>query len=371
MRKILFILGFSLCVVSSPFILFADDTQGPQVENSLSAPAKEQPLKLVTAIEIKGNKAISTNTIISKMKTHVGSPYQENVVSDDLKRLYLLNFFSDIKIDAESYKEGVKVIITVTERPIITQITFSGIMRITMKDEKLKEQLKSREGQYLDYPTLAEDVRILKKMYEKMGYNAAGIDYKLDLDPETNKVKVNFNVVEGKRVRIKEIIVEGNKAFTRARILKLLKTKQAWFFNAGVLKEDVLKEDAARIKAFYNKNGFIDVAVDYEVKPDASKPYLLYIYIRIKEGNKYLVGNVVVQGNKDISEKEILKRLKDCVPGKVFSEEAMKADAASIQGLYFDKGYISAQVQDTTSLNTATSRVDILYNITENQVTYV
>jgi outer membrane protein insertion porin family len=107
------------------------------------------------------------------------------------------------------------------------------------------------------------------------------------------------------------------------------------------------------------------------VKPDASKPYLLYIYIRIKEGKQYLVGNVVVQGDKDIPEKEILKRIKDCVPGKVFSDDGMKADVAGIQGLYFDKGYISAQVQNTTALNTATGRVDILYNIIENQITYV
>ncbi|MFA5176696.1 MAG: POTRA domain-containing protein, partial [Candidatus Omnitrophota bacterium] len=230
MRKILFTLGLFLFVLISPFILFADDTQKPQAASSSSAAAKEQPQKLVTAVEVKGNKAISTNTIISKMKTRVGSPYQENVISDDLKRLYLLNFFSDIKIDSESYKDGLKVIITVTERPIIEKITFSGIVRITMKDEKLKEQLKSREGQYLDYPTLSEDVRILKKMYEKMGYNAAIIDYKLDTSPETNKVKIDFNVSEGKRVRIKDIIIEGNKAFTQARILKLLKTKRAWFF---------------------------------------------------------------------------------------------------------------------------------------------
>ena len=371
MRKILFTLGLFLFVLISPFVLFADDTQKPQAASSSSAAAKEQPQKLVTAVEVKGNKAISTNTIISKMKTRVGSPYQENVISDDLKRLYLLNFFSDIKIDSESYKDGLKVIITVTERPIIEKITFSGIVRITMKDEKLKEQLKSREGQYLDYPTLSEDVRILKKMYEKMGYNAAIIDYKLDTSPETNKVKIDFNVSEGKRVRIKDIIIEGNKAFTQARILKLLKTKRAWFFNAGVLKEDVLKEDAGRIKSFYTRNGFIDVTVDYEVKPDVKKPYQLYIYIRVKEGNKYLVGNVVIQGNKDVSEKAILSRLKDCVPGQVFSDEAMKADVAAIQGLYFDKGYISAQIQNTTSLNTTTSRVDILYNITENQITYV
>ena len=37
-------------------------------------------------------------------------------------------------------------------------------------------------------------------------------------------------------------------------------------------------------------------------------------------------------------------RLKECVTGKTFSEEAMRYDVSYIQGLYFDRGYISASV---------------------------
>ena len=328
-------------------------------------------LKNVTAIEVKGNKSISTNVIISKMKTRIGSAYQENIISDDLKRLYLLGFFSDIKIDTQDYKDGLKVIVTVSERPIIEKISFTGINRIIMKDEKLKQQLKSRETQYLDYPSLAEDVRVLKKMYEKMGYSQADITYKVDVDAQTNKAKVDFSVIEGRKVRIKDILIRGNKAFSSGRILRLLKTKRAWFFNAGVLKDEVLKEDIERVKSFYQREGFTDVAVEYEVNPDAKKAYLLYITIKVTEGKKYLVGSVIIQGNKDISEKEILSRLTDCIPGKVFSREAMKRDILGIQGLYFDRGYISAQVQETTVVNTGSGRVDITYGITENQVAYV
>ncbi|MCX5712361.1 MAG: hypothetical protein NTY47_04745, partial [Candidatus Omnitrophica bacterium] len=178
--------------------------QSPQMQESVS----QEPLaKIVTSIEIKGNKNISTNTIFSKLKTRMGSPYQENVVSDDLKRLYLLGFFSDIKIDTEDYKDGIKVIFTVAERPIINKISFSGITRITMKEEKLKEQLKSRETQYLDYPNLAEDVKILKKMYEKMGFGQAQIDPKLDIDKEANRCTIEFKVIEGARFSIRDIIV--------------------------------------------------------------------------------------------------------------------------------------------------------------------
>ena len=338
--------------------VFAQDPPNESQESpSVESP---QESKLVTAIEVNGNKNISTNTIVSKMKTRIGSPYQENVVSDDLKRL-----------DTQSYKDGLKIILTVVERPIIETITFSGMNRITMKDEKLKGMLKSKETQYLDYPSLSEDIRTLEKIYEKMGFSKAQITYKVDISKETNKAKIEFIALEGKKVRIQDIIVEGNKAFSKRRILKLLKTKSAWFFNAGVLKDEVLKEDIERIKSFYTRGGFTDVAVNYEVKPDAKKPYLLYVYIKIQEGKKYLVGNVAIQGNKDISQKDILAVLKECIPGKVFSNEALKIDAANIHGLYFDKGYISAQVQDTTSVDSRTGRVDIAYSISENEVAYV
>lgn len=371
MRKLIPVFLAPLLIFSAISIVLAEEKPQDQAEQTTAGSPASAALKNVTAMEVVGNKSISTNVIISKMKTRIGSAYQENIVSDDLKRLYLLGFFSDIKIDTQDYKGGLKVIISVAERPIIEKITFSGINLITMKDDKLKQQLKSRETQYLDYPSLAEDVRILKKMYEKMGYSQADIAYKVDLNAEKNKANIEFTVVEGRKVRIKDIIIQGNKVFSSARVLKLLKTKRAWFFNAGVLKDEVLTEDIARIKSFYQREGFTDVTVAYEVKPDAKKPYLLFITIKITEGKKYLVGSVIVKGNKEITEKEILSRLVDCIPGKVFSQEAMKKDITSVQGLYFDRGYISAVVQESTIVNAESGRVDITYAITENQVVYV
>ena len=306
------------------------------------------------------------------MKTKIGSPYQETVASDDLKRLYLLGYFSDVKIDAEPYKDGVKVIVRLTERPIIEKITFSGIVHITKKDESLKKELQSKEGQYLDYPTLGDDVRTLKKMYEKIGFNQADIQYNVEVDKEKNKAKVQFLVNESRKVRIKEIKFQGNsKAFSSSRLIKLIKTRNAWLLNAGVLKEDTLKEDVERVKAFYRKSGYADVSVDYEVKPDTNRPYLLYITFTIVEGKKYTVGNITIEGNKDISEKDILKKLQECTTGKVYSEEGVKQDVSNIQSLYFDKGYISCLAQDTTAVNPSSGRVDVHYSIVENQVVYV
>ena len=74
---------------------------------ALWAQASDTDARLVTDIEVRGNRAISNITVLSKMKTRIGSVYSEHVINDDLKRLYLLGYFSDIDIDTEDYKQGV------------------------------------------------------------------------------------------------------------------------------------------------------------------------------------------------------------------------------------------------------------------------
>ncbi len=370
MQRILKLSVICFLISMLPGISFSQNLTDTSEEETLDFP-RSAPQKAVTAIEVKGNKAISTNTIVSKIKTRIGTPYSENVISEDLKRLYLLGFFSDIKIDTEDYKDGLKVIVSVVERPIIEKINFSGIKRLIIKEEKLKESLKSKETQYLDYPNLKEDLNTIKKLYEKKGFNEAGVNYDVAINKETNKAKVTFNVLEGQKIRIKDIFIEGNSSFPDRRILRLIKTRRAWFFNPGVLKEEVLKEDMNRLKVFYEREGFSDAAVEYEVKPDDEKPYLLYVFITIKEGKRYLVGNINIEGSRDISEGDILLKLKEAVPGKPFSQEALKQDIVEIQGLYFDRGYIMVQINDFTSLNPYTGRIDITYNIIENEVVYV
>ncbi len=362
MRKLI-LLPVVLLILMISLAAFAQENAEP--EQAITA------AKSITAIEVKGNKNISSNVIVSKMKARIASPFQENIINDDIKRLYLLGFFEDIKIDTEPYKDGVKVIVKVQERPLIEKITFSGIKVLSIKDEKLKNTLKSKEGQYLDYPSLSEDIRVLEKMYEKKGYGRAQAQHEEEFDKEANKVKVKFIVNEGKKMRIKDIIVQGNKAFSQSRILKIIKTKRAWFFNAGALKEDVLAEDVERVRSFYQKNGYADAAVNSEVKADPYKPYFLFITFKIQEGKKYIVGNVSIQGNKDIKEKEILSKLEAELPGKIFSQEALKLDVANIQGLYFDRGYIACVVQESTYVNPSSDRVDITYNIIENEICYV
>jgi len=369
MRKQLIRFLLSLIIVISFTLPISAQDQSSGVESADFQ--EETSRKVITAIEINGNEFVSTNTIISKMKTKVGAPFMDNIISDDLKRLYLSGYFEDIEIETDDYKGGVKIIITVTERPVIDQVTFSGISRLRKKDEKLKETLQTKEGSYLDYPSLAEDVRKLEKDYEKIGYSDVDISYDVKVNEETGKADVQFNVVEGKKIIIKNILIEGNQAFSDRRILRLMKTKRAWLFNAGALKDDVFGEDLKRIESFYRSRGYTDVQLDHEISHDSQRPYWLYITLTVNEGKKYLVGNIKIEGNREVSEKELLGKISACTTGKVFNQEGIKKDIAGMQSIYFDQGYITAVISEATYLNPDNGRIDIVYKVIENEIIYV
>src|SRR3989338_6021643 len=139
--------------------------------------------KKVTAIEVKGNHFISTRVILSKIKTRAQADYSTNIISDDIKRLNDLGYFSDIKIDTEDFEGGLKVIIIVTEKNLIGKIIFEGYFSRVIREEKLRETIKSKEGQYLDEVQLREDLNTIKDLCVKKGYSQAEISHKTEIDP--------------------------------------------------------------------------------------------------------------------------------------------------------------------------------------------
>ena len=63
------------------------------------AQAPEKDLQPITAVRVKDNKAISTETILSKLKTKTGDSFSQEVLNDDLKRLYATEYFTNVSID--------------------------------------------------------------------------------------------------------------------------------------------------------------------------------------------------------------------------------------------------------------------------------
>ncbi len=326
--------------------------------------------KMVRSVDIKGNKTVSSLTLLAKVKTHAGEALSTVTLNEDLKRLYGLGYFTDVRIEQEETAEGVNVIFVVSEKPVLSTIKIEGNKKIHAND--IKKEMQSVIGDFVDQKRVRDDIDAVRKVYEKKGFSEVKIDHALDIDPATNQAVLRVIIDEGEKVRIRDIKVEGNQNLKAGEILKVMKTKKvSWWgwFHSGFLKEEDLQEDVERVRALYDENGFSDVEVStqLETMPNSTD---IVLRVLIKEGKKYLVGDIALSGNSVLKTDEIVKALK-MSNGKPFSRRGLRLDVSNIQDLYFEKGYLSAQIRSESLYNEGTDKVDLTYTITENDLTYV
>ena len=323
--------------------------------------------KTVKSIDIQGNKSIGVAQVLAKIKTRVGQEYQENVASDDLKRLYNTGHFSDVQIDHEDVDGGYKVVVRLKEKPIVDQITFSKIRYYNKRF--LESKMNTKKDKFLDNKTLKEDVNTIEELYNKKGLSQVKVDVESSIDEVTNKASLHFIIREGYRTKIKRIYVYGNTAYSDKKIIVTIKSRWAWLFNKGYLKDDVLQEDMARIETFYEQNGFIDAKSTYKI--ETLSHGLVNVNITVSEGKRYYVGDVSVSGNSIFTEYDVTSSIKHIKTGNIFSHEKLEDDLNNIRNSYFDRGYISASVEEATSFNTESGKVDIKISVKEGNLAYI
>jgi len=256
--KLHLFIALAACFFLTPGLLLGQGASG------------EPDAPFVKAVEVEGNKAISSETILARIKTRAGQPYYPQSGRDDIKRLYETGYFSDISIDIKEEADGLRVIFRVEERPTIQEVTIKGVRRVSRRG--LKRKLRTKEGQYLNLAYLKEDLAAIKKEYESKGLVDTEVGHTIELDEETNKAVVTIQVTEGARQAIRRVYVDGNLHFSNGRIMGLIKTrpKTWWLLRPGYFKEEQLNEDLERIKAFYLQNGYLDAQVDYPTRTGGS-----------------------------------------------------------------------------------------------------
>lgn len=327
--------------------------------------SQEVSPKKVKLIRVKENRAVSTAVILSKIKTKVGDTFSHDVLNDDLKRLYGLGFFTDISIDVSDYEDGVEVTFIVEEKPLISKIEFQGNKSI--KDAHLKNEMSSKEGQMLDPSLLSQDMVAIGRFYQKKGFHLAKVDYTTKIDEKANTATVTVAIDERKVVKIKHIFFEGNESYPDRKVLGLITTRPDTLFTSGYFNEDIFQEDIEKIRAFYQREGYLDVAVDSELEYyDAN----MDITVIIEEGKKYLVGDIFIKENKVFTEGEIKDALK-LTKNRPFSQEGMLLDVVHIQEIYYNRGYIMCRVYPEPVVNKDTGRIDITYSMDEDGLIYV
>ena len=325
----------------------------------------------IIRIDIKGNRRIETDLIRINISAKVGDLLSQETVSTDIKKIYKLGFFDDVSAVVEKNPEGVILIYNVKEKPVVVDLRVKGNKKINT-DEILKA-IEVKEGRIIELEKVKMSAAAIKKLYLDKGYVAAEVNY--DIEPRTEgTVGVTFDIKEGKKAFIKEIIIVGNKAIKGKKIKDVMQTKPKWFLTfiteRGIYRQEELDRDSERIRALYLDNGYIDVKVAKpEVQYSEKKEGFVVTY-RIEEGNQYQVKDIKVEGDLVASEDELMKLLTLQI-GKPFSRAAIGEDISRITTFYGDKGYAFANVDPDFKIDRENLKVDISFKIEKGKEIYI
>jgi len=93
----------------------------------------------VESIDVNGNQRIEKEAILAAIRTTKGDRLDYERLDKDLRAVYKMGFFKDVKIETEEGPTGMTVTLHVTEKPSIGKIVIQGNKKV--KEEKLEEEL--------------------------------------------------------------------------------------------------------------------------------------------------------------------------------------------------------------------------------------
>lgn len=325
----------------------------------------------IVSVEIEGNRRIETEVITEAIHTKPGDTYSLESVRDDIKSIFKLGFFDDVRAYTERTKGGVRLIYRVFEKPVLVDIRIKGNDKKDTKD--IEEVIDLKEGRIVELAKVNSSLDAIRKLYAQDGYVGTEVD--TDIEPRgEGTVSVTFNIKEGKKAFVKKVVFDGNRSIKRKELLKGIFTKTKWFLsiftNRGLYNEEEIMRDSDRIRGIYLDHGYIDAKV---TSPDIEYNKKLGGYVvtfRIEEGNKYHVGTLNITGDI-IAPKEDLLMLLKLKSGEPFSSGLLSKDISALTTYYGDKGYAFANVEPKFAKDAKAKTLNITFQVEKGKQVHI
>ncbi|MBW2369543.1 MAG: outer membrane protein assembly factor BamA [Deltaproteobacteria bacterium] len=345
-----------------------EDLSGAVQELSANIGKKLVKLEKIVQLLVEGNIRIEDDAILRVVSSKVGDDYIPKKLSNDLKAVYGMGYFDDIRVESQDNLEGKIITFQVKEKSTIKTITFKGNKAI--KSEDLQENLDISTGSILNIFAIRKNMKRIELQYKEKNYHHVRVTYETE-SLKNNQVALTFLVEEGEKIRIKHIDIEGNTAYKTKKLKKMIKTSEkgffSWITSSGEYKEDVLGQDIAILGAFYQNNGFVEVKIADPVI--TVKDNWIDIIFKIEEGSQYKAGTAEVAGDLVEPEEALLARLK-ITEEEYFNRDMVRKDVLMLTDVCSNYGYAFADVTPRIRKHKDTKVVDITYHITKHDKVY-
>jgi len=183
---------------------------------------------------------------------------------------------------------------------------------------------------------------------------------------------------------IDKIKFEGNDHFPASKLREqIVMEPNSWFKEKILRKEPIIYSetlyngDKKRIRRFYQKNGYLDVAFDTPVLL-INKKNQVEVTIRIMENLPVTISEITYVVDSVYSVDQVLKnrdiRKIDLQTGstedRIFRDEDITNDKLVIAEVFYNQGYPYTQVEPKLTLDTSTNTTDLEWSITRGPQSY-
>lgn len=239
----------------------------------------------ISKVVFEGNKSFKSKELLKLMKNKprkwfMFGTFKEDEFDQDLERIYFQyqkEGFLDVKVAPEfSYDDKthdmiVKVLIEEGQKYLTGAVKFKGNQ--LFPESELWQELEMLPGLTYSQYYIAQDVEKLRAFYNERGYMDARVIPDIQLNKETGKVEVLYEIVEGDLYFVDKVIVRGNSKTRDQVIRRELRIRPGDRFDGEKIKKSKERLD--------NLNYFEDVT--YDTVPSESEPNRKDLVFRVKE----------------------------------------------------------------------------------------
>lgn len=310
-----------------------------RIEDGLKVKIEIIPLETVRELIFWGNFKFNSDELKDIVDVARGDEFSAELldrIKARIKEAYEQYGFFDVeiktKVEPVAQKSEVDIQVFIVEGPRyrMGELHIKGKSKIS--DKKIAKKLGWSKGKKFNQKRLESRLKKLESYYRKQGYIEVTISKpRFYVNHKAKLVSANISINSGKKVE-----VEFSKDFTpwqrRQSLPKELELNKVRRVNRWVAED--MKN---KIEAYFQRKGFYDVAVESYYKEDKDEKLVNFAMVL---GEKYKISKVKFDGNRFISERELLKVL---APPKRFERTDFKTILTRIVRLYNEKGFIFAE----------------------------
>jgi outer membrane protein insertion porin family len=379
-------------VVAVPANVFAEEPQQ----------GEGQPF--IEDIDFVGNRRIRKDTLLARIFSRKGDPYNEETLRRDFMALWNTQFFEDVKLRVEDggKPNGKVIVFEVTERPVIRRIRYDGIHSISESDilDRFKEKKVGLTVESQFDPTRIKKAEVvLKELLGEHGRQFATVTPEYEKIASSNAVILIFKIDEGPKVKVGKITFTGNHAFSDRKLIRAMHNDRPYaiplyFTNIDVMSktydhDKLIEDQEVGIRGLYQDNGYFKVSLPDPILENVDTEGWKYgipltgrttgkavnIKIPIEEGDRYTMGAIkIVSSDPDKALSLKVDALKNIFPlkqGDIFNTSKIRKAMKDYESIYGQYGFIDFVPEPQEEIDEKDKRIDITMKFDEGKQYYV